>query len=86
MERTDIRAALYARCSALDKGQDPELQLAPLREYCQKRGLIIDGEYVDNGVSGSKNSRPQLDRLLVAVRKRQIDLIVVWKLDRFGRS
>ncbi len=81
-----MKAALYARCSTLDKGQDPELQLAPLRDYCQKRGLIIVGEYGDNGISGSKSNRPQLDRLLQAVRKSQIDLIVVWKLDRFGRS
>jgi len=81
-----VRAALYARCSTLDKGQDPELQLVPLREYCQRRGLIIAGEYVDNGISGTKDHRPQLDRLLDAARKRQIDLIIVWKLDRFGRS
>ena len=81
-----VRAALYARCSTLDKGQDPELQLVPLREYCQRRGLTITGEYVDNGISGTKDHRPQLDRLLDAARKRQIDLIVVWKLDRFGRS
>lgn len=81
-----VRAALYARCSTLDKGQDPELQLVPLREYCQRRELIIAGEYVDNGISGTKDHRPQLDRLLDAARKRQIDLIIVWKLDRFGRS
>jgi len=85
-ESSAIRAALYARCSTLDKGQDPELQLVPLREYCQRRGLTIIGEYVDNGISGSKDRRPQLDRLLESARKRQIDLIVVWKLDRFGRS
>jgi len=81
-----VRAALYARCSTHDKGQDPELQLVPLREYCQRRGFTITGEYVDNGVSGTKERRPQLDRLMEAARKRQIDLIVVWKLDRFGRS
>lgn len=84
--KKEIRAALYARCSTLDKGQDPELQLVPLREYCQRRGFAIAGEYVDNGVSGIKDHRPQLDRLLEAARKRQVDLIVVWKLDRFGRS
>lgn len=84
--KKEVRAALYARCSTHDKGQDPELQLAPLREYCQRRGFSIAGEYVDNGVSGTKNRRPQLDRLLDAARKREIDLIVVWKLDRFGRS
>jgi DNA invertase Pin-like site-specific DNA recombinase len=81
-----VRAALYARCSTYDKGQDPELQLQPLREYCQRRGFEIAGEYVDNGVSGTKDSRPQLDRLFAAARKRQIDIILVWKLDRFGRS
>lgn len=86
MEMEKVRAALYARCSTLDKGQDPELQLVPLREYCQRRGFTITGEYVDNGISGTKDRRPQLDRLLEAARKRQIDLIVVWKLDRFGRS
>jgi DNA invertase Pin-like site-specific DNA recombinase len=79
-------AALYARCSTQDKGQDPELQLVPLREYCQKRGLSIAGEYIDIGVSGTKDRRPKLDSLLDAARKRQIDLILVWKLDRFGRS
>jgi DNA invertase Pin-like site-specific DNA recombinase len=85
-EEPTMRAALYARCSTLDKGQDPELQLTPLREYCQKRGFTVTGEYVDNGISGTKERRPQLDRLLGVARKRQIDVILVWKLDRFGRS
>ena len=80
------RVALYARCSTHDKGQDPELQLIPLREYYQRRGFTLAGEYVDNGISGTKERRPQLDRLMDAARKRQIDMIVVWKLDRFGRS
>ncbi len=87
MERkTELRAALYARCSTLRKGQDPQMQVAPLREYCERRGFTLSGEYVDNGVSGSKDRRPQLDRLMDAARKRQIDIIIVWKLDRFGRS
>jgi DNA invertase Pin-like site-specific DNA recombinase len=84
--KKEVRASLYARCSTHDKGQDPELQLQPLREYCQRRGFEIAGEYVDNGVSGTKDCRPQLDRLMDAARKRQIDIIIVWKLDRFGRS
>ncbi len=84
--KKEVRAALYARCSTHDKGQDPELQLAPLREYCQKRGFTIAGEYIDNGVSGMKDRRPQLDRVMDAARKRQVDLILVWKLDRYGRS
>jgi DNA invertase Pin-like site-specific DNA recombinase len=85
-ERLPIRAALYSRCSTHDKGQDPQLQITPLREYCHKRGFTIVEEYVDNGISGIKEKRPQLDRLLEAARKRQIDVILVWKLDRFGRS
>ena len=84
--KKEVRAALYGRCSTSDKGQDPELQLVPLREYCQRRGFTISGEYVDNGISGTKERRPQLDRLIEAARKRQIDLVIVWKLDRFGRS
>ena len=48
------RAALYARCSTLDKGQDPELQLSPLREYCHRREFKVSGEYIDNGISGSR--------------------------------
>jgi DNA invertase Pin-like site-specific DNA recombinase len=81
-----IRVALYARCSTLDKGQDPELQLQPLREYCLRRGFEVSGEYVDNGVTGTKDRRPQLDSLMDTARKRQVDIIIVWKLDRFGRS
>ena len=84
--KKELRAAIYARCSTHDKGQDPQLQLVPLREYCERRGFSIAGEYVDNGISGSKDRRPELDRLLDAARKRQIDLVIVWKLDRFGRS
>src|SRR5258706_16316692 len=81
-----MRAALYARVSTSDKGQDPEVQLRELREYCQRRGFTITGEYVDIGVSGSKDSRPQLNRLLAAAHRRQCDAVLVWKLDRFGRS
>jgi DNA invertase Pin-like site-specific DNA recombinase len=84
--KKESTVALYARCSTHDKGQDPELQLQPLREYCQRRGFEVAGEYVDNGVSGTKDRRPQLDSLMDAARKRQVDIIIVWKLDRFGRS
>ena len=78
--------AIYARVSTHDKGQDPELQLVPLREYAKRRGLNISDEFIDIGISGSKDKRPQLDRLMDAARKRQIDTVLVWKLDRFGRS
>ena len=81
-----MRTALYARVSTSDKGQDPEMQLRELREYCERRGWTISGEYVDIGVSGAKDSRPELNRLMADAKRRKIDAVLVWKLDRFGRS
>jgi predicted site-specific integrase-resolvase len=79
------RIALYARVSTLN-GQNPEMQLAELREYAQRRGWVISGEYTDLGISGSKDSRPQLNRMLEDAHARKFDAIAVWKLDRLGRS
>jgi DNA invertase Pin-like site-specific DNA recombinase len=76
---------LYARVSTLN-GQHPEMQLSELREYGARRGWQIVGEYVDEGVSGAKESRPQLNRLMSDAHRRKFDLIAVWKVDRFGRS
>jgi DNA invertase Pin-like site-specific DNA recombinase len=81
-----LRVALYGRVSTLDKGQDVNLQLNELREYSERRGWTIAGEYVDNGISGAKESRPELNRLMADAKKRKFDAIAVWKLDRFGRS
>ena len=81
-----MRLALYARVSTLDKGQNPETQLQPLREYAARRQSVILGEYVDEGVSGSKDRRPQLDRLMKDVRLGYFDAVVVMRFDRFGRS
>jgi DNA invertase Pin-like site-specific DNA recombinase len=80
-----MRIALYARVSTLN-GQNPETQLLELREYASRRGWEVIGEYVDAGVSGSKDSRPSLDRLMAHAHQRRFDGICVWKLDRFGRS
>jgi len=80
------KVGLYGRVSTTDKGQDPELQLKDLRAYANARGWKVFGEYVDRGESGAKDRRPQLDRLMEDARKRRIDGIMVWKLDRFGRS
>jgi DNA invertase Pin-like site-specific DNA recombinase len=81
-----MKAALYARVSTLDKGQDTEVQLTDLRSYAQARGWTVVGEYVDKGQSGAKDRRPELDRLMKDAGKRKIDLIVCWRLDRLGRS
>src|SRR6516225_7836315 len=62
------------------------MQIAELRDYCARRGWEIAGEYVDVGVSGAKERRPQLDRLLVDCRKRGVDAVVVYRYDRFARS
>src|ERR1700678_1531920 len=79
-----MKAALYARVSTHD--QDCEIQLRELREYVTRRGWDLAGEYVDTGISGAKANRPALDRLLAAAAQHQIDVILVYKLDRFGRS
>lgn len=79
------RAAIYARVST-HNGQSPEMQLNEVRAYCERRGWAVAGEYVDTGISGSKERRPALDRLLAHCRKRQVDAVVVYRYDRFARS
>ena len=79
-----MRAALYARVSTKDQSCD--LQLRDLRAYCTARGFSPPREYVDVGESGAKDSRPQLNELMAAARKRHFDAIVVWRFDRFARS
>jgi DNA invertase Pin-like site-specific DNA recombinase len=79
------RVALYARVSTL-VGQSPEMQLVELREYAGRRGWLVVEEYVDHGVSGTKESRPALNRLMADARQRKFDILFVWKIDRFGRS
>ena len=78
------RIALYARCSTAEQSVD--LQVDGLRDYAKARGFEIIGEYLDQGVSGARAKRPALDRLLDDARRRQFDAVLVWKLDRLGRS
>ncbi len=80
-----MHAAIYARVST-HNGQNPEMQLAELREYCARRGWEIVGEYVDAGVSGARERRPELDRMLITCKRRQVDAVVVYRYDRFARS
>jgi DNA invertase Pin-like site-specific DNA recombinase len=82
----EVRIALYARVSTSNGQQTTETQLLQLRQYCERRGWENVVEYVDNGISGTKASRPQLDQLMKDAGRRQFDVVVVWKLDRFGRS
>ncbi len=79
------RVAIYARVSTVDKGQDPETQLIALRDYIEHRGFQIVGEYIDYA-SGTREDRPHYRALLEAARKRQLDVVLVWRYDRFARS
>jgi DNA invertase Pin-like site-specific DNA recombinase len=81
-----LKAAIYARVSTSNNGQDPMVQVRELREYCERRGWIAVGEYVDVGISGTKEKRPELDRLMSDAHRRRFDAVVVWKFDRFARS
>lgn len=80
-----MRVALYARVSTLDKGQDTEVQLRELREYAARRGWE-SVEYVDNGVSGTKDSRPQLNALMRDAQRLRFRCVLVHRFDRFARS
>jgi DNA invertase Pin-like site-specific DNA recombinase len=62
------------------------MQTRELREYCERRGWQLAGEYVDVGISGAKEKRPELDRLMADAHRRRFDAVVVWKFDRFARS
>ena len=62
------------------------MQLRELREYAIRRGWTISGEYVDEGISGAKEKRPELDRMMADAHKRMFDVVAVWKFDRFARS
>jgi DNA invertase Pin-like site-specific DNA recombinase len=85
MERQQQKIAIYARVST-KYGQDPEMQLAELREYIRNRKWKITGEYVDRGISGASDSRPELNRLMADASRRRFDVVAVWKFDRFARS
>src|SRR5437868_1464782 len=79
-----LTVAAYCRVSTVD--QNCGMQLRELREYAARRGWQITGEYIDSGWSGAKASRPELDRLMNDAASHRFDAVLVWKLDRFGRS
>ncbi len=78
------RIAIYARVSTTD--QSTESQLLDLRRYVRERGWNIFKEYVDEGISGTKDSRPALNELMNDAKKRRFDVVLVWGFDRFARS
>ena len=78
------RIGLYARTSMSD--QNSESQLLALRQYCKRMGHKIVDKYIDNGFSGKTIQRPEFERLMGDIRANRLDCIVVYKIDRFGRS
>jgi DNA invertase Pin-like site-specific DNA recombinase len=79
------KAVIYCRVSTT-AGQSVEMQLRDLRQLGEQRGFEIVGEYCDEGVSGSCDSRPQLDRMLADAQRGKFQAILIWRLDRLGRS
>ena len=82
---TTKRVALYARVSTLDKGQDPETQLVQLRQYVKARNFEVITEFIDYA-SGTSEDRTQYKLMMAAAKKRKIDVVLVWRYDRFARS
>jgi len=80
------KVAVYARVSTSNHGQDVSLQTHEQHQFAEARGWQVFDDYIDQGVSGSKDSRPELNRLMADARRRKFDIVLVWKLDRFGRS
>jgi DNA invertase Pin-like site-specific DNA recombinase len=78
------RAGLYVRVST--DSQQTDMQESELRRYTEERGWKIQKIYADLGVSGRKDVRPALQELMAACRQRRIDVVLVWKFDRFARS
>jgi DNA invertase Pin-like site-specific DNA recombinase len=62
------------------------MQTRELQEYCERRGWQVAGEYADLGISGTKEKRPELDRLMADAHRRRFDAVIAWKFDRFARS
>src|SRR5499433_3745471 len=85
-DQTIKHVAIYARISTANHSQDVTMQMRELRQFAVARGWTIAGEYIDAGVSGAKDSRPELNRLMADAHKRRFDAVCVWRFDRFARS
>ena len=79
-----MTGAIYGRVSTPD--QSVSLQVSELTAWATRMGWTIGDTYLDEGVSGKRDQRPGLDRLMEDARMRRFDAVLVWKLDRFGRS
>ena len=78
------KVVLYARTSMSD--QNSETQLMAMRDYCARMGYQVQDIYCDNGYSGKDDKRPEFERLMADIRANKVDCVLVYKLDRVGRS
>ncbi|HKL23739.1 MAG TPA: recombinase family protein [Candidatus Nanoarchaeia archaeon] len=81
---TDKKVAIYVRNSTNEERQNPETQARPLKERCEREGW--DYEVFQEFASGAKESRPKLDKMLQRIRQKEFDIVLVYKIDRLGRS
>jgi DNA invertase Pin-like site-specific DNA recombinase len=79
-----VKIAIYCRVSTTD--QSIEMQRRDLQRFCEQRGFEVFQEYSDEGVSGTKDQRPALDKLMADAKKRLFDGVLCWRFDRFARS
>ena len=79
-----MKIAIYTRVSTEEQSID--MQLSDLRKFVEQKGYINHEEYSDIGYSGSRNDRPGLNRLMEDVKNGKIDIVCVWRFDRFSRS
>ena len=79
-----MKVAVYCRVSTKD--QNIETQLSVCRRHCEIQGYEVFKEYIDEGYSGSKSSRPSFNKMLEDMRKYKFKGIIVYKIDRIGRS
>ena len=79
-----MKTAVYVRNSTTEDKQNPQTQLIPLKKFCKDKGweYVIFQEFA----SGARESRPQLDKMLQRIRGGEFKRVLVWKLDRLGRS
>ncbi|WP_245964606.1 recombinase family protein [Rufibacter immobilis] len=80
------RVAIYARVSTIDKDQNPETQLVPLREYCTRRNYQVVAELVDQASGKRTEKRPAYKQLQEITMQRKVDVVLVFRYDRFARS
>lgn len=81
-----MRVAIYGRVSTNGHGQDVGMQTRDLEQFTAARGWNLVDSYLDVGISGTKEKRPELDRLMADAHRRKFDVVIVWKFDRFARS